>query len=169
MVGNNDVATGYFQTSLHPSYAGHEFLRYRELGEVAYNAEAKQRALDWMHAHPLGFATLALRRMQIYWLGDPPPFDPRREGGLEPARDPKSWVKWIQHGGAGTLCLIGLWILVRRNRSAWSIAAMVLLFPLPYYLTHVLERYRFPSEPLIVLCASAAVLAWIDRRRSMKR
>jgi 4-amino-4-deoxy-L-arabinose transferase-like glycosyltransferase len=168
MVGNNDVATGYFQTSLHPSYAASEFIHSRELGEVAYNAEAKQRALDWMGAHPLAFVTLVLRRMQIYWLGDPPPFDPRREGGLEPARDPKSWVKWIQHGGAGCLCLVGLWILVRRNRAAWSIAAMVLFFPLPYYVTHVLERYRFPSEPLIVLCASAAVLAWIDGRRSMK-
>ena len=72
----------------------------------------------------------------------------------------------FRSGGAGIVCLIGIWILVKRNRQAWCIAAFVLLFPLPYYLTHVLERYRFPSEPLIVLCASAAVLALLDRWHS---
>ena len=43
-----------------------------------------------------------------------------------------------------------------------------LLSPLVYYVTHVLDRYRAPLEPLLVLLATSAVLAGWDRLRGRR-
>lgn len=169
MVGNNDRANGYFQTSLHPSYSSSEFRRYVELGEVRYAAECMQRAKTWMLDDPVRWARLTLRRAAIYWLGDFPLTDPRTEGARRAATDPASWLKWTMHASLGLLALAGCVVLLRRPGEGRALAAMVLLFPLPYYATHVLERYRFPVEPLLVVAAAPVVLAIADRVRASSR
>lgn len=172
MVGNNDVANGYFQTSLHPSYNADEFRRYVALGEVPYAAACQKQALDWITADPVRWARLTLHRAWIFWAGDFPLLDPRTTviDGVthRSASDWKSWVKWAQYASFGVLCLVGAWSLAKKSAEGKALLAMLLLFPGPYYLTHVLERYRFPIEPLIVLCGCACVLALFDRVRARR-
>jgi 4-amino-4-deoxy-L-arabinose transferase-like glycosyltransferase len=165
-VGNNDLAHGYPVMSFHPSTNAEEFQRYREIGEVPYAAEAMRAAKAWILAHPLRFAALTLHRVQLFWLGEPPPIDPREEPGVVAAHDPKSWIKWIAHLLAGITCLYGSWRFARERPEGKYLFAALMLFPAPYYLTHTMERYRFPIEPLIVLTASWLLVRWIDRWRA---
>jgi hypothetical protein len=162
-VGNNDLAQGYPVMSLHPSSNGEEFLRYRALGEVPYAAWAMHEATTWMSSHPLGFAGLTLRRVLLVWFGELPTSDPRTEPGVVAARDPKSWIKWLAHCAAGIACLFGAWCFARERTEGRYLLAILLLFPAPYYLTHTLERYRFPIEPLIVFVAAWLVVRGSDR------
>ena len=164
-VGNNDLAHGYPVMSAHPSTNGEEFLRYRSIGEAAYARETMSRANEWMVAHPARFGLLTLHRAQLFWLGEPPTIDPRVEPGVVAARDPKSWIKWIAHAAAGLACLAGAWQFARERIEGRWFLALLMLFPAPYYLTHTMERYRFPIEPLIVFAATWLAVRWFDRRR----
>ena len=164
-VGNNDLARGYPVMSVHPSTNGDEFRRYRSIGEAAYARESMSRAMDWMSAHPVRFVLLTQHRAQLFWVGEPPTIDPRVEPGVIAARDPKSWIKWIAHAAAGLACLAGAWRFARERIEGRYLLAVLMLFPAPYYLTHTMERYRFPIEPLIVFTAVWLVVRWIDGRR----
>lgn len=168
-VGNNDLARGYPVMSLHPSMNAPEFVRYRGMGEVPYAAWAMQQAQTWALEHPSRFVLLTLRRAQLFWFGEPPTVDPRQEPGVVAASDLKSWIKWIAHFLGGVLCLFGAWRRARENAPARYLLAVLLLFPAPYYLTHSMERYRFPIEPLIVFMAAWLVVRWSDRWRSRRR
>ncbi|MBK7877338.1 MAG: glycosyltransferase family 39 protein [Planctomycetes bacterium] len=165
MVGNNDLANGYFQVKLHPSYNPDEFRAYIAQGEVPYAAACMERAKAWIRADPLRFARLTLHRARLYWFGDFPWSDPRTEGTKSAASDPGSWVKWGLHGLTGLLCVLGCALWAKRGREHRALVVMLLLFPAPYYLTHVLERYRFPIEPLMLLPACAFLLWVVDRAR----
>lgn len=168
MVGNNDLANGYFQSALHPSYNSAEFEDYVARGEVAYAADCSARAWAWIAEDPARFAALTLHRARLYWFGDFPWSDPRTEGARSAATDPASWIKWGMHALTGLLCLAGCALWVRRGLEHRALVVMLVLFPAPYYLTHVLERYRFPVEPLMLLPAAAFVLWLADRARARR-
>ncbi|MFN0245214.1 MAG: ArnT family glycosyltransferase [Planctomycetota bacterium] len=168
-IGNFDGAVGYHQPRLHPSFDPAEFARYRELGEVRYAAARMDEFRAWLATHPARFTELCARRVLLFWYGVAPPHDPRHEDGLRAALDPKSWVKWLQHATVGLLSLVGAGILARRGFEGRCVAAILVLFPLVYYATHVLERYRFAIEPLLVLLASVVLLALADRGRARRK
>lgn len=161
-IGNHDDADGHPQpTRYHPSHVGTELALYRELGEAGYARENSDRALKWIASNPSAFAALTAKRIALFWLGEPPPLDPRREDGRDPARDPSSWVKFLAYlatelgAAAGLACLRG---------DQRACAALALgLFGVPYYLTHVSERYRFPIEPAMLLLAALALVAAAER------
>ena len=168
MAGNNDLADGYHQQKLHPGHEPELFLRFRQLGEVEYADWAMGEAKRWIAADPWRFVRLSIHRAKIFWIGDNPWEDPRLDHGMRAHEDPKSWVKWAQHGVAGLLCLVGGAWFALRSTAGRVLFGMLMLFPLAYYATHILERYRFPIEPLIVLVDAWLVLrvadAWRARR-----
>jgi hypothetical protein len=57
---------------------------------------------------------------------------------------------------------MGIWSLVRKRR--FSLAALfilpLLLFPLPYYITHAEFRYRLIIDPLLTILAAYATTEW---------
>lgn len=165
-VGNSDGADGHYQPRAHPSFHAAEFARYRELGEVRYAAVRMSEFREWLAQHPARFAQLCMRRAVLFWYGVAPPHDPRQEDGLHAADDPKSWIKWMQHAAVGLLALCGALIVCARRAEGRWVVAILLLFPLVYYATHMMERYRFPLEPLLVLLTSVTLLAIVDRVRA---
>ena len=80
------------------------------------------------------------------------------------ARDPASWLKFV------TFCLtgaLGLWALVRarlRFEERVLFGGGLLLFQVPYLLTHVSERYRFPVDPLLMFLMMILLLPLIGPR-----
>lgn len=158
-VGNNDDATGPFNGHLHPAYNADEFARYVELGEVAYSAECRDRALAWARENPARFARLTLERFQRFWVGPDPRAKVYLGMGNEHQRDWQGWVKYASHALAGLLGILGcLFWRSPVQGSSWIPRGTLLLFPAVYYLTHVFERYRFPIEPIVTLAAAAFIL-----------
>jgi 4-amino-4-deoxy-L-arabinose transferase-like glycosyltransferase len=168
-IGNHDGATGRPEPlRYHPSHVAEERALYVELGEAAYCRENLERARAWIAAHPGEFAALTLRRAALFWLGQPPTADPRRSGGLDPARDPRSWIKFLVYGLSGAVALVALVALARLDLALDRrilLAGALLAFGGPYYLTHVSERYRFPIDPLIVLLDAWLLLRVLPAQR----
>lgn len=152
MVGNNEQAEGLWIADLHPGYAQEEADRFDAIGEVAYAAQARERALAWIGAHPSRFAELCGARLKRFWIG---------QGPLEEPLDWMGWVEWIVGLVTGVGALIGIITWRGGEGSGWIVRGVLLLFPLVYTFTHVLPRYRFPIEGVIVLVSTAVALqAW---------
>ena len=163
LVGNNGDVDGNFNPQLHPSVSATELRLYREMGERAYGAECMDRAQEWIVSHPRRFVALCVRRVQLYWLG-PSPFEPvRLSRGATQVRDWKGWVKWAMHCGMGLLALLGACIYRDKRGGTWLIGGTLVLYPIVYYVTHVIERYRSPLEPLLTFAVAALILSLIDR------
>lgn len=156
LVGNNDQADGRPQMRYHPADPRNT-PRYQELGEVAFAREARDRALAWIGANPTRFARLCLDRVGFFWLGQDPRRDSRTSDGHSGAQDPLAWAKWIVTLATTFGALVGLLVWRPRRRGAALVLGVLLLFPLPYYATHVAERYRTPIDPLVVLLAAGVV------------
>jgi hypothetical protein len=169
-LGNRDAASGHPEPDqLHPSHVDAEYACYLELGERGYSIDCARRALDWIRAHPADFAALTARRTAYFWLGDPPWLD-RRSDHAGQQGGANAWWKFLAYGAVGG----GAWLALLAARRALPerlfLAALVLAFGVPYYVTHVSERYRFPLDPLLVVLAAggAAELGSAGTRSSRK-
>ena len=158
-MGNHDDAHGHpVPWETHPSHVESELALYRELGEAEYGRESMGRALDWISADYGRFAALTAHRVQLFWLGQLPSTDPRRSGDVDAGADPASWLKWLFFALSGAGALIALaWIGLRPADRILLIGCLV-LFGIPYYVTHVSERYRFPIDAVLVLLDAWLVL-----------
>ncbi|MDA1264346.1 MAG: hypothetical protein O2816_04620 [Planctomycetota bacterium] len=157
LVGNNDDADGAFHAWIHPAYNEAEFARFLELGEGAYGRDARGRALAWIRANPGRFAELSAVRARNFWIGLSP-FEPLTlRSGRTKERDWQGWLKWTVYCAVGVLALVGM----LRHRDAHGGRALLVgtlaCYPIVYYMTHVLERYRQPLEPLLVILAVSAL------------
>lgn len=158
-IGNHDEATGRPLAFLfHPSHVAGELELYRELGEVGYSDENMQRALAWIRAHPRAFAALTLHRARLFWLSEAPADDPRRAASAAPGSDLQGWIKFLAYAAtsAGALLALARWRGAGDARLLF--AGTLALFGVPYYLSHVSERYRFPIDPLLVLLDAVLLL-----------
>jgi hypothetical protein len=106
---------------------------------------------------------LSLRRTASWWIGEDPWTDQRTDHGLTAREDPRAWVKWILHGVVGVLALIGAALWARASAVPRPYLMTLFLVPPVYYVTHVLERYRWPIEPVLLLCAAWLVARWFPR------
>ena len=153
-VGNNDRADGVGTAGLHPISNQTERNRYIEVGEISYMNEKRDQALAFMASHPGATVALTARRITSVWSG----------GALHPLRDFLSgsrWARWVLLCEfAATLgAFAGVVLLIRRRRpEAFPLAAAMLIFPLPYYVTIAPARYRHPLEPALVLLTAAAAI-----------
>lgn len=154
-VGNNDDANGRFQLQLHPSNGGPEFQEYRRLGEAEYARRSMERARAWIAEHPRRFLELCLLRVTYFWSGVSPWVDERVDNaGHRAASDLASWVKYVTFLALGVVGIVGALAWGARAFEGRALLVAFALFPLVYYATHALERYRHPIEPLLVLCAA---------------
>jgi hypothetical protein len=163
MVGNNEKADGAFYPWIHPAYNAKQHALYVELGEVDYGRHSMAEAQAWISAHPAEFTRLSLKRAQLFWVGRNP-FKPLPlRSGKAHYRDLQGRIKWASHFLTGLLALLGFIVWRDRCRAGVLVRGALVMFPLVYYVTHVLERYRLPVEPFVVLMGSAAIL-WIRDR-----
>jgi hypothetical protein len=170
-IGNHDRANGYtfgtcprdpngFYVRMHPHACAAERQRVRDLGELAYMREKKAQATDWIAAHPGRFLELTATRFVMYWF--PPPLL------WDPPTGPATWAKALAYAAVGLGGFVGLGLLfVRRHPHRWLYAAFLLGPSLPYLVTHVDLRYRYPTfwVSMILTCEVVAVTArWAAAR-----
>ena len=150
-LGNNNLADGMLIATLQPNLNKLEFEKFQRLGELAYSAECKRLALDWIRSHPQQFAVISMKRFFYYWNGVPRPTD--------------SVAPWDFRSSlflaSSVLSFWGLGRALRQNRpGAWLYAGLVATYPTVYYFIFPHARYRHPIEPelfiLVVFLLSAA-------------
>jgi len=144
--GNNGDTFNSNTEWAHPASNANEMKKYVAEGEIAYMAEKHVLAADWVSHHKLFFAGLCIRRAVRFWTG----FwsFSHRYLSVEPFDVPNV-----------PFCLFLTFFMVRGLRRWWREDAgsvlpyllAVLIFPIPYYLSHSSADYRQPIEPVIVL------------------
>jgi 4-amino-4-deoxy-L-arabinose transferase-like glycosyltransferase len=141
-MGNRDGATGFLDESVFPLFNRWEYAEYASKGEVAYMRDKAALAGSYIRAHPAAFLRLSSLRFVRFWTGT--------------GSQDGSAVFAIHAVLTSCLGAVGMWRLWQRRRFA--IAALFLLplmlFPLPYYITHAEFRYRLVVDPLLTILAA---------------
>ncbi|MBV8049642.1 MAG: glycosyltransferase family 39 protein [Acidobacteriaceae bacterium] len=139
-LGNGPGANGTWMDYLHPTKNAEQLDHYKQMGEIAYVAERKSQAVEYIREDYSRFARLCLKRFVYFWAGPP--------------RDTVSHT--IQANSlyflSSVLAILGLArALLKRLPGAWLMFWLLVLYPLPYYMTFVLPRYRHPIEPELLM------------------
>jgi hypothetical protein len=149
-MGNHEGATGHLEETLFPLFNAQELAEYKRLGEVGYNHEKAHLALNYIYSEPAAFIRLTLARIARYWLGTG-------------SRDESKWlaihgILTTAFGFAG----IAFFVWKRSTKSVLPFVIPLVMFPLPYYITHAEFRYRLVVDPLMTAFAACAVLLFIQ-------
>jgi len=144
--GNRVGSDGFFLADLHPNVNATEFHRYETLGEVSYMHEKLELAKERIAKNRVWFAGLTAKRIVYFWIGI--------------ARQTSSLV--VAYLSLTTV--FGFVGLARLRRSKPSLTAYLLvtlmLFPMPYYITHPDYRFRLVIDPMLVALTAFAWTAW---------
>jgi 4-amino-4-deoxy-L-arabinose transferase-like glycosyltransferase len=147
--GNNGDTVASNSAFAHPASNPAEMTKYQNMGEIAYMAEKRDLAINFISHHPGFFAVATLRRILRFWTG---------YWSLSP-----SYLKFEPFDLPNVpFCLFLMFFMVKgilrwrhHHRSAVLPYLLALLvFPLPYYITHSSMDYRQPIEPIIVILVS---------------
>lgn len=141
-----------------PNRDPEEWNRYASMGEQAYLKKRTTGAFSWIRAHPTDYLLRVGRRVLGFWSG----------WGL--AGEVYVWrgrfvvLKTLLYSTIGLGSLVGLLMMVReRRKGGWLMLAVFLAYPMVYYLTHVMPRYRLPLEPLMFCLATYAFYRVLGR------
>jgi hypothetical protein len=144
-MGNRPGATGYLDVTLFPMFDKKELQAYLTEGEVGYTRGKTEQAWTYIRANPRIFVTLTIRRFFRFWTGTG-----------NPNGSPFYPLFMVPTTAFG---LTGLVMLYRRRMRCIAdlMALPLLLFPLPYYITHAEFRYRLNIDPLLTILSAYAV------------
>ena len=144
--GNNDDTSHTNPGWTHPGSNPAELQHYEQLGEMRYMAEKREMSLQHVSDKPGMFLVQCVRRVLRFWTGF---------WSFSPAYLQDEWLDVPNVPFCTALALLtffGLRTLLRQHRRAGlSFLSALLIFPLPYYLTHASVDYREPIEPEIVV------------------
>ena len=155
IIGNSGDSFHWRPAEIGPWHNDADWAEFQKVGELNYMAEKKQQAIEFIKGHPAWFARQTVRRFVYVWTGYWS-FDPRylEEEPLDP-------YNIIFCTGVSILTLLGLYRAFRDNFDAAMPYALVLFsFPLIYYFTHPEVYYRRQIDPMFVILAVYAVVAW---------
>jgi 4-amino-4-deoxy-L-arabinose transferase-like glycosyltransferase len=141
-LGNAPMADGMLMPYMQPNLNKLELEKYQRMGELAYAADCKRLALEWIRANPERFAIISLKRFFYFWNGVPRP------------TNSTSWIDFRTSGFLATsvLAIWGLGRALRQKRpGAWLYAGLVLFYPTAYYFVFPHARYRHPMEPELLI------------------
>ena len=143
-VGNRAGATGFLDESQFPLFNRAEHAQYVRKGEVVYMHDKAALARAYIRAHPGEFVRRSAIRLLRFWMGT---------GTYQ-----GSPIFPLHAVLTTALGLAGLWRLVqeRRLRLALLFALPLLVFPLPYYITHAEFRYRLVIDPAVTMLGGYA-------------
>lgn len=149
-LSNYHYSIGMGWVGMHPSQNRLERDQYVRLGETGYIAAKKKEFLQFLREHPREFGLLTGQRFLAFWDG----------GQLRYSfGDPwKPWMVLLE----SVLALYGLVVAVsRRVHGSALFFALLVFYPLTYYVTAPSPRYRYAIEPLMLLLAFYFILQTI--------
>jgi 4-amino-4-deoxy-L-arabinose transferase-like glycosyltransferase len=138
-VGNNPEAAGEWVATYHPGNNPRLMAQYKQMGEVAFNADQGKLAVEWIAANPGKFLWLMYRRFFSYWGGQP-----------------EMLLRFFEplYLCLSVLGIAGLVAAVRhRVHGIFLLTTLIVFYPLVYYITFPADRYRHPIEPELLILA----------------
>jgi hypothetical protein len=155
--GNGDGTT--YNTSgmqFHPSINPVEREKLKAMGEVAYNRMKTQETWEWIRVHPSRFAELTARRLVLFWF-------PYKDTVWGPQSFIPVPIKSAANGLITVLAIGGLaWLFAGHHPYRWLIAGIFIGPSLPYLVTHVFFRYRYPLLWLTFLLGCECIARGIN-------
>jgi hypothetical protein len=159
--GNIGDPTNSNSPSAHPASNPEEMALYARMGEPAYMAQKQAMAIETIREHKRMFLHDSYRRFVRYWTG---------YWSFSPAYLEHEPFDLPNVPFCSTLSLFLIFGLVgwsaRERRTLLPFALLVVLFPIPYYLTHASMDYRQPIEPELAILVTAGMLAVRDRGKA---
>ena len=150
-LGNYHFSNGIGFSGKHPNNNRKVLLQYLNWGEPRFIDYYKKDSFDFIREYPAEFLDLTLHRTWWYWDGT----------SLDYYGPPEWWVPWK----FWPLSLLGwlgfLFVLTRRPRGWLLFSALLLIYPIPYYLAYPSVKYRHAIEPELLLLA--VYLAFVVR------
>jgi hypothetical protein len=152
-LGNNELYDPQYQGPVLANAARDDIRSYARLGEVAFMREKGETARTFIVTHPALYAELTWRRVVAFWLGLEHPWS-----GFWAAESQVVRLVVAVSALMLVLMLCGLVMLARRSvANGLVLAAWVAAYPLVFYFTRTLLRYRNVIEPVIVVLAAVAI------------
>jgi hypothetical protein len=128
-------------TSPHPWFNVAVSREIARVGEVAFNRDKKRQAMEWIRANPFAAARLFAGHFWHFWF---PPT--------------ANIIFRVILAFFTLFALAGLLAMYKMNAQAGLLIGLIWIsFPLVYYLTFWLSRYRYPMEWTLVLCSAVLV------------
>lgn len=138
-------------THIHPRALVEEARKVQQWGEMEYMRRARSDAVNWIFLHKKRFLQLTASRVAHFWFG---------------SLHLPSVV--LCTGLLTVLAAFGarrLWpSLTRQGRAVLFLP--LASFPLIYYVTAYMPRYRIPVDWILLLLAGSAVSEWFRRREA---
>jgi 4-amino-4-deoxy-L-arabinose transferase-like glycosyltransferase len=150
--GNNGDTFKSNAESAHPASNANEMRLYLQQGEIVYIAQKHILAERWISGHKLFFAGLCARRATEFWTGFWS-LSPRYLAS-EPLDLPN--IPFCIFLTAFMILGLRRWWRDDPGSALPSLIA-VIVFPIPYYLTHSSPDYRQPIEPIILLLVTVGL------------
>ena len=164
LIGNNGDTSHWRPAEIGPWHNSQDWARFQKLGELAYMVQDKRRAMTFITTHPGFFVVTTLRRMLYLWTG----FWSLNRQYL--AQEPLDIPNIFFSTTFTILSLIGLWRAFRESAvKAAPYAAILLTFPLVYYITHVEVYYRRQIDPMMVVRAVYAVISMMRKKAKARK
>src|SRR5580692_7114857 len=115
-LGNWKGADGMLMAYLQPNLNKLEFEKFQRMGELAYAADCKRLAFDWIREDPGRFAVVSLKRFFYYWNGVPKATDSRTLWDFRNSL----FLAW------SVLAILGLAQALRQKmRGGWLFAGLI--------------------------------------------
>ena len=138
-IGNHQGVTYLYDFSGFPLRDPAE---YNRLGELRFMESRRAIALRFIRQHPRTFLRLSAERCFAYWTSP----------------SPYLWLPF------SLLAWLGVVVFYRRTGAkAVPFALVLVVFPVIYYVTHPWPTYRHPTEPVMLLGAAYAGVAFAKR------
>ena len=135
-----------FGPEIKKAFSADELARLETMDEVQANKFMENKAIAFIKADPGTFIQRTLNRIYYYWA----PVNPYRETRYDSLRI-------VTYGPVFILAMIGLLLLRKYWRESSLLLALLLSYPLFYYVTQVtINRYRFVPEVFLIILASFA-------------
>ena len=144
--GNTGDTSDLFPDWTNPAHNETEMEEYRSRGEMGYVAEKKSLSLEFLRDHPGLYLRLTAKRFVYIWTGS---------WSLRPdylAGEPFAF--W--NIGFSTILLILMLAGIRRAlyiepMNTIPLLAVLVCYPLVYYVAHAATEYRHPIDPIVII------------------
>jgi Dolichyl-phosphate-mannose-protein mannosyltransferase len=156
-LGNNPAVKKIWTPELHPINNLPQRISLILSGEPNYNRERQRQAIAYIEKHPRTFLKNLSDRFADTWFAT-------YDSGVEP------WILALHLGRAdiwfcaafSVLSLAGLVLALLVDwRDSLPLALCLLLFPIPYYVTHTALRYRHPIDPFMTIFTVYAITRFL--------